>query len=89
MPGLNTPYNALVLRRKLLLAFERAEAESDPAACAATGVTGFYWHAAVVRLRAVAIGHVLDVPQHGRWRLAQAYVPACALRRSATAGICR
>ncbi|MCF5944758.1 NAD(P)/FAD-dependent oxidoreductase, partial [Xanthomonas perforans] len=34
-PGLKTLYDALVLRRKLLLAFERAEAESDPAARAA------------------------------------------------------
>ena len=34
MPGLKTLYNALVMRRKLSLAFERAEAESDPAACA-------------------------------------------------------
>ncbi len=35
MQSLKTPYNALVLRRKLSLAFERAEAESDLAACAA------------------------------------------------------
>ncbi|KAB7766801.1 NAD(P)/FAD-dependent oxidoreductase [Xanthomonas maliensis] len=34
-PGLKTLYDALVLRRKLLLAFERAEAETDPAARAA------------------------------------------------------
>ncbi|RBB11159.1 NAD(P)/FAD-dependent oxidoreductase, partial [Xanthomonas oryzae] len=34
-PGLKTLYDALVLRRKLLLAFERAEAESDSAARAA------------------------------------------------------
>ncbi|PBJ83809.1 FAD-dependent oxidoreductase [Lysobacteraceae bacterium NML93-0399] len=34
-PGLKTLDDALRLRRKLLLAFERAEAETDPARCAA------------------------------------------------------